>query len=70
MALPGERDYQGPTCEDCGGPIPLRVCSSAAGYYVGQWCDNCGPYGRMSGYFRKREQAERELESIKRSEDL
>ena len=70
MALPGERDYQGPTCDDCGGPIPLAVHKSAAGFYVGQWCNRCGPYGRMSGYFRKREQAETELRIIKRMEDL
>ena len=39
------------TCTNCHSELPLRVCRSAAGYYVGRFCDNCGPHGRDSGYF-------------------
>jgi hypothetical protein len=43
------------TCPDCGAPMPIKVCSSAAGYYVGRWCDTCGPWERISaGYYRTR----------------
>jgi hypothetical protein len=32
-----------------------------AGYYVGFWCDRCGPYSRESGYYQSREEAEKAL---------
>jgi hypothetical protein len=32
-----------------------------AGYYVGFWCDRCGPYSRESGYYRSYEEAEKAL---------
>jgi hypothetical protein len=52
MALPGEVNggKSVVTC-DCGTLLPLRVYHSAAGYYIGYWCPNCGPYGRESEYF-------------------
>ena len=41
----------------------VQVLSSAAGYYIGQ-LEPCGaPFSRLSGYYRKREDAERELQS-------
>lgn len=43
--------------------LPIQVCSSAAGYYIGQ-LEPCGvPYSRLSGYYKKREDAERELKA-------
>lgn len=39
-------------CIDCDIDLPLTVCRSAAGWYVGTWCPQCGPYSRESGYFR------------------
>ena len=35
-------------CMDCSSTLPLKVCRSAADYYVGRFCDNCGPYSRES----------------------
>lgn len=45
----------------CGKILRLQICQSMAGYYVGYICPNCGPYDRVSGYFKTREQAEAEL---------
>lgn len=43
--------------------LPIQVLSSAAGYYIGQ-LEPCGaPFSRLSGYYKKREEAERELKS-------
>jgi hypothetical protein len=39
-------------CADCDEELPLKVLESAAGYYVGYFCPNCGPYGRKSEYFQ------------------
>lgn len=63
MVLKGETLATGapPTCPDCGVTVKPKVCQSAAGYYVGTWCD-CGPYSRESGYYRSRDMAERALE--------
>lgn len=48
-------------CEDCKILMNLQVLSSNAGYYIGMQC-NCGPYSRESGYYKKRTDAEKELE--------
>lgn len=41
--------------------LPIVVCMSAAGYYVGQ-LEPCGaPFSRLSGYFKTREDAEKHL---------
>lgn len=45
------------TCSECKTELPLKVLKSAAGYYVGYWCPNCGPYGRESGYFQTPDEA-------------
>ena len=51
-----------PTCPDCQEAMPVKVLTSAAGYYIGQRCNNCGPYCRLSGYYPTREAAEAALE--------
>ena len=48
------------TCEDCNKKLELQILQSAAGYYIGTWCD-CGPYSRESGYYRTRKDAEKAL---------
>jgi hypothetical protein len=48
------------TCTDCNKPLTLTVCESAAGFYIGRWCD-CGPYSRESGYYPTREAAGADL---------
>ena len=62
MTLPGEcvRDVE-TTCVECGAHLEIQVCKSMAGYYVGFWCDRCGPYSRESGYYRSYEEAEKAL---------
>ena len=42
----------------CGRILKLQVCNSMAGYYIGHICPECGPYDRVSGYFKTKEQAE------------
>lgn len=60
--MPGETIASGAaeTCSDCGVTPKLDVYRSSAGYYIGTYC-NCGPYSRESGYYKKREDAERAL---------
>lgn len=62
MTLRGETLATGApaTCDDCGVEVALAVHQSAAGYYVGTWC-NCGPYSRESSYYATRDEAERAL---------
>lgn len=43
-------------CSDCGQEMPLKVCQSPAGWYVGRWC-GCGPHSRESQYFPTEEGA-------------
>jgi len=45
----------------CGDPMELGVHQSAAGWYIGFWCDRCGPYSRESGYFGTEAGAKDEL---------
>lgn len=69
MAMPGElRGTNGTTCMDCGARLELQVCKSAAGYYLGYWCNCCGPYSRESDYFRTHEEAQRALDSENEAE--
>jgi hypothetical protein len=37
-------------CDECGSDLPLRVCRSAAGSFIGKECPQCGPYSRLSDY--------------------
>lgn len=39
-------------CVDCETELPLKVLTSPAGYYIGYFCPNCGPYERLSDYFQ------------------
>lgn len=48
-------------CGECDTPIEFRVCSSFAGYYIGTYCDDCGPLSRESEYYTRRRDAERDL---------
>ena len=62
MALKGELKGLGAIeCNMCGEELPLQVCHSNAGYYLGHQCPNCGPYSRETGYFKTREEAKSEL---------
>ena len=63
MAIEGELSgfHRELVCADCGTKMPLQVCESAAGYYLGYWCDECGPRSRETGYFRTYEEANTEL---------
>ena len=46
-------------CSECGHVLTMRVLESPAGFYLGFFCVNCGPYDRLTGYFATREEAER-----------
>ncbi len=62
MTLPGEcLNVTSAVCLQCGTDLSVKVCVSAAGYYIGFFCPHCGPYSRESGYFRSREEAEQAL---------
>lgn len=61
MAIKGElKGFDGTYC-DCGRSLPLKVCQSAAGYYLGYECSDCGPYSRETGYYVTRQEAEADL---------
>ena len=64
MALPGEitGGKKEIMCSDCSTKLPLRVCKSAAGWYIGYFCPNCGPYGRESSYYPSEGSAQIALE--------
>jgi uncharacterized Zn finger protein len=49
------------TCPDCGHEMPLRVLSSGAGYYLGHTCIECGPWDRITHYYKKQEDAVKDL---------
>jgi hypothetical protein len=62
MALTGECVNASHTaCIECGTELSVKVCASAAGYYIGFFCPNCGPYSRESGYYRSNDEAEMAL---------
>jgi len=63
MAIPGETVGAGTIICECGEPMPLQVCRSAAGYYLGHFCWSCGPYSRESGYYQTPEAAQAALDS-------
>lgn len=37
-------------CTDCQTDIPIKVCESGAGWYIGRECPKDGPYSRLSNY--------------------
>ncbi len=49
--LPGETIRNGASDECCGKKLELQVLHSAAGYYIGTYCPQCGPYSRESDYY-------------------
>lgn len=51
-------------CPTCRNEMRREVLCTPAGYYVGRYCNHCGPYSRESGYFSEREHAEQELKYI------
>lgn len=57
------RGLSGMRCE-CGTWLPLEVLRSAGGYYIGYWCDLCGPQSRETVYFNEEDDARDELEFI------
>ena len=64
MALPGEIGHAGTNCMDCDTPVELKVCRSAAGFFVGTVCPKCpGTYSRESGYYPDEETAQRAMDS-------
>ena len=59
MTLTGECVNASHTaCIGCGTELLIKVCVSAAGYYIGFFCPQCGPYSRESGYYGSREETE------------
>jgi hypothetical protein len=63
--LPGETTEGELTrsCTECSAELPLGVCKSPAGYFIGYWCNSCGPAGRETGYFGTDREANDALES-------
>ena len=62
MALDGELGVA-EMCPDCGTLLPVVVCRSGAGYYIGQHCSQCGPYNRLSYYYPTRADAAKALKN-------
>lgn len=62
MALPNETVNDDTVeCSECGELLHIEVLQSTAGYYIGFFCPNDGPYSRESAYFGTREKAEEAL---------
>jgi len=71
MTLPGETvgyHADGIECEDCRQIMEYGVQRSAAGYYLGYFCGNCGPYSRETGYYYNGADAQDGLDKIRRGE--
>lgn len=48
----------------CGKTLKLRVLKSAAGFYFGTWCPECGPVARESvDYYATEANAQSAMES-------
>ena len=62
MALKGElKGLHGTICAECRIPLKLQVLQTPAGFYLGYFCPQCGPYSRETGYYPTHEMAEVEL---------
>jgi len=62
--LPGECVNDTTTvCVECCSELTIGVLRSQAGYYIGFFCNNCGPYSRESGYYPTYQKAEQALKS-------
>jgi len=44
--------------------LVFGIYQSGAGFYIGRYCPECGPFDRQSGYFETREKAEKYLENM------
>lgn len=47
-----------PECDECKQKLKHEVLHTPAGYYIGTFCPNCGPYSRDTCYFQDKETAE------------
>jgi hypothetical protein len=56
--------YTTERCLECGAELPIALCQSAAGYYIGTICGKCGPHSRFSGYTRNHAEAEATLNAF------
>jgi len=59
--MQGETISSGASGICCGKELKLEVLRSAAGYYIGTFCQQCGPYSRESGYYSTTAAAEYDL---------
>lgn len=55
-------------CQCCRQSLNLKVCESNGGFYLGHFCDHCGPHDRLSDYFGTRIEAETVLSLVLGSE--
>jgi len=63
--IPGETvGFEGAEC--CKKRLDLEVLESAAGYYLGYCCDQCGPYSRETGYYIYEEEAQADLDAYQK----
>ena len=51
-------------CTECDCILLLEVLKSAAGFYVGYFCPNCGPYERLTSYYNTKAEAEKLMEAM------
>lgn len=49
-------------CPECNSELPIKVCFSQAGYYIGRFCPECGPYSRNSGYYPSKDAVQKAIE--------
>ncbi len=64
MTLAGECVNDDVTvCMSCQSDLAIGVYQSAAGFYIGFFCNECGPYSRESGYYPTREKAQEALDT-------
>jgi len=50
-----------PQCDERGSDCKIgemEVLHSNAGYYLGYYCSECGPWDRMGGYFATQDEAD------------
>ena len=65
MTHPGElAGWQKEIKCSCGETMPMQVCRSNAGYYLGYYCPGCGPHSRETAYYAKESQAQTDLDQF------
>jgi hypothetical protein len=52
-------------CPGCSELLALEVLHSPAGYYIGYFCSKCGPYDRISGYYKVEQAADTALTALR-----